>query len=582
MIRIRRIYTDALPLNREAIRQVQAIWQAQFPKVSAADVAALPEKLANPFKQQFRRTLFVAEEDQGVVRGFAIVLYAPQENFCLLEYVATAPGRTGGGLGAALYEQLREDARDAGVIGLFFECAPDDSDAVTDPRERRNNARRLKFYEEFGARPLVDNRYDLPLGPDSGPAPVLVFDDLGTGKPLARSDARRIVRAILERTYGDLCSPEYVTTVVESFKTDPVPVRPPRYSPQAPLAQVEPRTRRVDTSIALVINQAHQIHHVRERGYVEAPVRISSILSELRKTDLFAELEPKTYPQRHIRAVHAGPFVDYLKRVCEGLPEGRSVYPYVFPIRNQARAPKELPVRAGYYCIDTFTPLNRNAYIAARRAVDCALTAADALLVEGHRVAYALVRPPGHHAERDVFGGFCYFNSAAVAAHYLSTQGKVAVLDVDYHHGNGQQNIFYGRSDVLTVSIHGNPRFAYPYFTGFEDERGEGAGEGFNVNVPLPENIDGKRYRRELDRELKRIAEFAPTVLVVALGLDPAKGDPTGTWSLGAADFEENGRMIGRLKLPTLVVQEGGYRIRTLGVNARRFFTGLHDGMHRD
>jgi acetoin utilization deacetylase AcuC-like enzyme len=207
------------------------------------------------------------------------------------------------------------------------------------------------------------------------------------------------------------------------------------------------------------------------------------------------------------------------------------------------------------------------------------MTAADALLA-GHRVAYALVRPPGHHAERSVFGGFCYFNSAAIAAHYLSAQGKVAMLDVDYHHGNGQQNIFYERADVLTVSIHGHPKFAYPYFSGFEDERGKHAGEGFNVNVPLPEIVDGRRYHKELGRVLERIKDFGPTVLVVPLGLDPAKGDPTGTWSLSADDFQQNGRLIGNLRLPTLVVQEGGYRIRTLGVNARRFLVGLHEGLH--
>jgi acetoin utilization deacetylase AcuC-like enzyme len=149
------------------------------------------------------------------------------------------------------------------------------------------------------------------------------------------------------------------------------------------------------------------------------------------------------------------------------------------------------------------------------------------------------------------------------------------MLDVDYHHGNGQQDIFYHRADVLTVSIHGNPDFAYPYFTGFADERGNGEGEGFNVNIPLPEQQDGPQYRKALERALKRIVAFRPTILVVPLGLDPAKGDPTGSWHLVAADFEANGRMIGALHLPTLIVQEGGYRTRTLGVNARHFFRGL-------
>jgi acetoin utilization deacetylase AcuC-like enzyme len=231
-------------------------------------------------------------------------------------------------------------------------------------------------------------------------------------------------------------------------------------------------------------------------------------------------------------------------------------------------------VRAGYYCIDTFTPLNRNAYVAARRAVDCALTAAKAIL-DGYRLAYALVRPPGHHTERRSFGGFCYLNSAAAAAQYFSAQGTVAILDIDYHHGNGQQDIFYERNDILTVSIHGRPRFTYPYFSGFEKEKGAGEGEGYNLNLPLPEKVDSKIYRHALGRAIRRIRKFHPQFLIIALGLDTAEGDPTGTWSLRQDDFFTNGQTIGLLRLPTLVVQEGGYDTRVLGINARRFFEGL-------
>jgi acetoin utilization deacetylase AcuC-like enzyme len=324
----------------------------------------------------------------------------------------------------------------------------------------------------------------------------------------------------------------------------------------------------------LLVNDQHVIHHVRERGYTESPVRIDAILKELNRTDIFHKFEPHHFSGSHITAVHDSRFVNYLKKVCASLGPRASVYPYVFPLRNVARPPKDLPLRAGYYCIDTFTPLSRNAYMAARRSVDCALTAASKIL-EGHRVAYALVRPPGHHAERHSFGGFCYLNSAAIAAQYLSNNGKTAILDIDHHHGNGQQSIFYERADVLTVSIHGHPNFSYPYFSGFRDEKGIGAGKGYNVNFPLPENVDSKRYRKILAEALRRIANFHPRFLVVALGLDTAKGDPTGTWSLSAKDFEANGRMIGSLYLPTLVLQEGGYGTRVLGINARHFFTGL-------
>ncbi|MFU8768746.1 MAG: GNAT family N-acetyltransferase, partial [Desulfotignum sp.] len=197
----------------------------------------------------------------------------------------------------------------------------------------------------------------------------------------------------------------------------------------------------------------------------------------------------------------------------------------------------------------------------------------------GRRIAYALVRPPGHHAERRAFGGFCYFNNAAVAARYLREQGRVAILDIDYHHGNGQQDIFYHRSDILTVSIHGHPEFAYPYFTGFDDETGTGEGEEFNLNLPLAETVDGKTFRAALIRALAKVAEFGPDFLVVCLGLDTARNDPTGTWSLTPRDFFKNGQMIGATGLPLLVVQEGGYKTRNLGVNARHFFEGLADAV---
>ncbi len=328
------------------------------------------------------------------------------------------------------------------------------------------------------------------------------------------------------------------------------------------------------TSPILCVNKGHGIHHVRERGYVESPVRIRAILGRLIPSGIFTMMNPKRYPESFILSVHGKGYLSYFKKVCERLPPGKSLYPYVFPIRNTAKPPKELEVRAGYYCIDTFTPLNKNAYLAARGAVDCALTCADRILA-GSALAYALVRPPGHHAEHSAFGGFCYFNSVAIAAQHLSGHGRVAILDVDYHHGNGQQNIFYERNDVLTVSIHGHPRFAYPYFSGFEEEGGEGNGIGFNVNMPLPEHVDGEAYRKALRKAVRRVSEYAPDYLIVALGLDTAKDDPTGTWSLEAQDFVENGKLIASLKLPTLVVQEGGYKNDVLGRNALAFFKGL-------
>jgi acetoin utilization deacetylase AcuC-like enzyme len=571
---IRRIFDTTTPTNRERLAQVQAILRSQFPDLREADIRKLPDQLVNPLKHRFRSLLLVGEDERGAVRAFALLQHAPDLGFCYLEFLSAGRNETGRGVGGALYERVREEALALDVVGLFFECLPDDPVLSSDPKVRAQNAARLRFYERYGARPIVGTRYETPLTPGDDNPPYLVFDDLGQGRSLGRAEARRIVRAILERKYAERCPPGYIDRVVRSFGDDPVRLREPRYRAGVKPEMSSPRRSR---RIALVVNDQHQIHHVRERGYVESPVRVASILNELKRTELFEPLPAVRFPLKHIEAVHEREFVSFLRRASANVPAGKSVYPYVFPARNRARPPKELPLRAGYYCLDTFTPLNENAYRAAVGAVDCALTCARVLL-DGGRLAYALVRPPGHHAERRYFGGFCYFNSAAVAAHDLAAHGRVAVLDIDYHHGNGTQDIFYERRDVLTVSIHGHPRLTYPYFSGFEEERGAGDGTGFNLNIALQEGIDAERYREALERALERVRKFAPAFLVVSLGLDTARGDPTGSWSLGARDFDANGQAIGALRVPTLVVQEGGYRTRTLGVNARNFFVGLARG----
>jgi acetoin utilization deacetylase AcuC-like enzyme/GNAT superfamily N-acetyltransferase len=576
MFRIHRIVDDILPGDLRLIDQVQEILRDQFPLLGEEKIARIPEQLRDPMKYRFRTILLVAEGERGRVKGFALLQHAPDLRFCYLDYISAARHRMGGGIGSALYERVREVSISLGAVGLFFECLPDDPNLCKDPVQLRDNRSRLRFYESYGTRPIIHTSYEAPVSPGSDCPPYLMYDHLGTHASLRRSKAKQIVRAILERQYGDLCTPEYVQMVVSSFRDDPVRLRPYRYLKGPERKNHEPSPPG-NGRILLTVNDRHHIHHVHERGYVESPVRIDAIQQKIEPTGLFESIPIRHYSERHIKAVHDSRYVEYFKKVCSTMEPGRSLYPYVFPIRNGARPPKELPVRAGYYCIDTFTPLNQNAYLAAKRAVDSALTIAERML-DGARLGYALVRPPGHHAEHRAFGGFCYFNSAAIAAHYLSGHGKVAVLDIDYHHGNGTQNIFYDRSDVLTLSIHGHPRFAYPYFSGFEEERGEGEGKGFNRNFPLQEAVDGEIYRRVLERALRRITRFGPRFLIIALGLDTANGDPTGTWKLIQKDFRLNGNRIGALGLPTMVVQEGGYKIRSLGSNARHFFLGLWEG----
>jgi acetoin utilization deacetylase AcuC-like enzyme/GNAT superfamily N-acetyltransferase len=578
MFRIRRVYDDTTSIDKEAIARVQETLRTQFPALAKREVVDLPQKLRNPLKYLFRSILFVADDSKGRVVGFALLSHGPNLNFGYLDFLSSARRMTGQGIGGVLYERVREEALSLGTVGLFFECLPDDPRLSRNPEIRKQNAARLRFYERYGARPIANTAYETPLKPGGDNPPYLVYDNLGQDTQLPRDKARSIVRAILERKYAKVCPRDYIEMVVESFRDDPIQLREPKYISKKPPITIK-RATPVDERIVLLVNDRHLIHHVKEKGYVESPVRIEAILTELDSTDLFLKIPIRHFGEKRIKAVHDSLFVEYFKNVCASLKANKSIYPYVFPIRNATRPPKVLAVRAGYYCIDTFTPINRNAYLAAKRAVDCALTAAKSIL-EGYHLAYALVRPPGHHAEHRAFGGFCYFNSTAIAAEYLSLHGKVAILDIDYHHGNGQQNIFYERSDVLTVSIHGQPSFAFPYFSGFKSETGAGAGKGYNINFPLPEKVDGKQYRDVLREALKRIAKFKPQFLVVALGLDTATGDPTGSWSLQTEDFEVNGKMIGSLRLPTVVVQEGGYNTRVLGVNARRFFAGLWSGAY--
>ena len=573
MFRIHRVYDDTTATNRELLRQVQRILRAQFPSLSDAEVAAMSTQVRDPLRHRFKTTLFVAEH-RSIVQGFAVMLHLSDVNCCFLDFISAGVGKTGGGIGGALYERVRDEAVQLGACGLLLECLVDDPERITDPKQLAENKARLRFYERYGARPVDNIVYDTPWPPDDDPY-YLVLDPLGADVTIGRTQGRRIVKAFLERKYGEQCPAEYVRAVTRSISDDPLKLRATRYvrrGKQAPMVR-PPRLK----GIAMVINDRHDIHHVRERGYVEAPVRVRVINEELKRTGLF-ELKPaRHFAKRHITAVHDAGMVNFLRRAGDVVGPDTAVYPYTFPSRRTARKPKALPLRGGYYCIDSFTPINRNAYDAAIAAVDCTLTAADFIL-EGYHLSYALVRPPGHHAERAFFGGFCYFNSAAVAANYLSDYGHVAVLDVDYHHGNGTQDIFYARNDVLTVSLHADPQTTYPYFSGFADERGSAAGKGSNLNIPLAEGTSGEQYSKALKRALNAVRRFKPTFLVVSLGLDTAKADPTGTFTLGAADFHRNGVAIGALGMPVLLVQEGGYRTRTLGINARYFFHGLWEG----
>ncbi|MDH3378210.1 MAG: histone deacetylase family protein [Gammaproteobacteria bacterium] len=280
-------------------------------------------------------------------------------------------------------------------------------------------------------------------------------------------------------------------------------------------------------------------------------------------------------------AVHTTEYLAFLAsahdRWSELAGSGHEVISNVHPNRHTAAYPQSIVGQAGWHMADTACPIGSGTFEAACFAADVAVTAAQALM-DGERVVYGLCRPPGHHAFTDMAGGFCYLNNTSIAAQYLrGGYPRVAIIDVDVHHGNGTQSIFYRRADVLTISIHTDPSHYYPFYWGYGNEHGAGAGEGFNVNYPLPQGANDSQWMGALGKALNVVAAYGPDAMVVALGLDAHEHDPlhgahvttTGFWRMGAAFAE--------LELPTLIIQEGGYLSSELGANLLAFLGGFEE-----
>jgi acetoin utilization deacetylase AcuC-like enzyme/GNAT superfamily N-acetyltransferase len=574
MIRIRGIHGDAFLLSRDRLEQVQDIFRQAFPEM-AGYADRIPSLLRDPIHYGYRSALLVAESAVAQIDAFALVLHFPGVECCFLDFIAARQGVRAQGYGGALYEAAREYCQRLNVKGLYMEVQPDTPELTPDPEILKQSKRRIQFYERYGVRAIEGTDYATPVG-DPTTVAFLLFDGLGRSDSLSRKEARQAVEMILTRRFGHVANPEYVHRVVESFRDDPVKFRPLQYvKPNRVLETVE--SRRLDHAYGLVITPNHEIHHVKERGYFERPVRVEAIKEGIGASGLFTTVKTVEHGEKAIRAVHDSDFIHYMRTVCSKLKEGRPVYPDTFPVRKPDRRPKQLPVQAGYYCIDTGTPLYRNAYVAARSSADTALTAADEILA-GRKLAYGVCRPPGHHAGRRFYGGFCYFNNAAIAAQYLIPQARTAILDVDFHHGNGTQDIFYSRSDVLTISIHGHPDYSYPYFSGYEYETGSGEGIGFNRNFPLPPQTDDEKYLKTYNRVMELLEQSRAEIIILGLGFDILKGDPTGTFTLRAETLRTMGARIMKIGPPVLVIQEGGYNLRNIRRGCAEFFAGCAQG----
>ena len=332
----------------------------------------------------------------------------------------------------------------------------------------------------------------------------------------------------------------------------------------------------------------------------EKPSRAELILSAVQRANLGDVIAPHDFGMGPIQAIHAPDYLDFLQTAfARWIADGRSsngVFPDTFYKAPFQHRPTKIGALAGIYVMDMSAPIVGGTWQAAYHSAQCALTAAS-LVQAGERCAFALCRPPGHHAHANIAGGYCYLNNVAIAAQslvssegsassesfhspelsepYEPSQRRCAILDIDVHHGNGTQHIFYERADVLFVSLHGHPDWEYPYFLGGADERGAGAGLGYNINYPLPMGCDDALYLSTLDQACEQIAAYAPDYLLISLGADTYALDPIGGLALSAAAYAKIGQRLAQLNTPAVFIMEGGYAIAQLGENVANVLKGF-------
>ena len=361
------------------------------------------------------------------------------------------------------------------------------------------------------------------------------------------------------------------------------------------------------------ITLAHRAHEVVGARMIEAyecPERITSILTALEPVYDISHVETDVVrATAAAEKIHSPAYLRHLESifaawVAKGMVKSDGcLLPECFPVtrlgpggHGRAREPKDLAARVGFYAFDMSTGISRDTYPSAIASADLARRGAEELVGAAARVAhgasdaapvvFSMCRPPGHHCQSDLMGGYCYLNNTAIAVRTLldsipSPADQVSILDLDFHHGNGTQSIFYSQSNPCYVSIHGEDE--YPYFTGAPEETGEGEGEGYNLNLPLPcEGSTFENYRPRLEEALEKIVSVGTKWLVISLGFDTFVGDPVGKFQLTRQDYGTIGAMVGALKVPTLVVLEGGYVVEELGRNCLSFLRGLEQGRRAD
>jgi acetoin utilization deacetylase AcuC-like enzyme len=318
-----------------------------------------------------------------------------------------------------------------------------------------------------------------------------------------------------------------------------------------------------------------ELHNGSFVPFAETTARAESILAAIGSAEA-----PHDHGHAAILRVHPAAYVDFLKaafRDWQAAARGGSAFPYTFPVvrRREVRLDR-IDARLGRYAMDACAPIAAGTWEASYWNAQTVLSALDVVLA-GERAAFALCRPPGHHAGADYAGGYCYLNTAAIAAEAAIAAGRrrVAILDIDYHHGNGTQDIFWQRSDVLFASIHADPATDYPYYWGHADEIGEEDGEGATLNLPLPRGTTVDAFLQALDTACDRIAAFAPDLLICSYGADTYADDPISHFAIRTEDYAVLGHRVASLGVPTLIVMEGGYAVNALGQNVASFLSGF-------
>ena len=342
----------------------------------------------------------------------------------------------------------------------------------------------------------------------------------------------------------------------------------------------------------IIYSERHRLHHGDKEMYrgqlvpcFEKPERAQFVYDAVRQRKLGPILEPTEFPVSAIERVHAPRYIRFLEQAWDlWTAQGYSndALPAVWPVRGfrDDIEPENFAGKLGLYSYDSGTPLMAGTWVAAKTGADIALTA-QALVSGGERAAFALSRPPGHHAGRDFLGGYCFVNNAAVAAQAFRDNGaqRVVVLDVDYHHGNGTQSIFYERSDVMFLSIHGDPRTEYPFFLGHANEIGNGEGVGYNMNYPLPAGSSNALWFDALGDAVRRINEYRADALVISLGVDTFADDPISKFQLREPEYLKLGAQLAALNLPTVFILEGGYAVAEIGHNVAHVLQGFEDAV---